>query len=95
MRRKSEYAADSVEAISRQMPEPTLARLQAMIREVSLKRLVDGQFDECGITFLELKQIEEAFLQVLVGIFVGLWLFSWGLTACSAWIRWHYFDQTL
>lgn len=61
--------ADSVEAISRQMPEPTPARLQAMIREVSLKRLVDGQFDECGITFLELKQIEEAFLQVLVGIF--------------------------
>jgi hypothetical protein len=30
---------------------------------------VDGQFDECGITFLELKQIEEAFLQVLIGIF--------------------------
>jgi putative nucleotidyltransferase with HDIG domain len=61
--------ADSVEAISRQMPEPTPSRLQAMIREVCLKRLVDGQFDECGITFLELKQVEEAFLQVLVGIF--------------------------
>ncbi|MBK9388226.1 MAG: HDIG domain-containing protein [Planctomycetes bacterium] len=61
--------ADSVEAISRQMPEPTPPRLQAMIREVLLKRVVDGQFDECGITFLELKQIEEAFLQVLIGIF--------------------------
>lgn len=61
--------ADSVEAISRQMPEPTPARLQAMIREVILKRLVDGQFDECGITFRELKTVEEAFLQVLIGIF--------------------------
>jgi hypothetical protein len=61
--------ADSVQAISQQMPEPTPARLKEMIHEVTMKRLLDGQFDECGLTFRELRVIEEAFLQALVGIF--------------------------
>lgn len=61
--------ADAVEAISRQMPEPTPHRLREMIHEVTMKRLLDHQFDECGITMKELTQVEAAFLQVLVGIF--------------------------
>lgn len=61
--------ADAVEAISRQMPEPTRTRLQEMVHKVSLKRLMDRQFDECGITLRDLERIEGAMVRVLAGIY--------------------------
>jgi putative nucleotidyltransferase with HDIG domain len=61
--------ADSVEAISRQMPDPTRTRLEEMVHKVSMKRLLDRQFDECGLTQRDLAQIEEAMVRVLAGIY--------------------------
>ncbi|MDF1798097.1 MAG: HDIG domain-containing protein [Planctomycetota bacterium] len=61
--------ADAVEAISRQMPEPTPVRLTEMVHEVAMKRLMDGQFDECGMTLKDLSAIEEACVRVLSGIY--------------------------
>ena len=61
--------ADAIEAISRQMPDPTLQRLRDMVHEVAIKRLMDHQFDDCGMTLRDLAQIEEACTQVLSGIY--------------------------
>ena len=61
--------ADAVEAISRQMPEPTPTRLTDMVHEVAMKRLMDGQFDECGMTLQDLSRIEAACVRVLGGIY--------------------------
>jgi len=61
--------ADAVEAISRQMPEPSRARLAVMVHEVAIKRLMDRQFDECGMTLRDLARIEEATVGVLAGIY--------------------------
>jgi putative nucleotidyltransferase with HDIG domain len=61
--------ADAAEAISRQMPDPNLARLREMVHEVALKRLMDGQFDECPLTLRDLALIEDAFLRVLRAIY--------------------------
>jgi len=61
--------ADAVEAISRQMPDPTQARLTEMVHEVSQKRLMERQFDECGLTLRDLDRIERAFVRVLLGIY--------------------------
>lgn len=61
--------ADAVEAISRQMPEPTPTRLSDMVHEVAMKRLMDGQFDECGMTLKDLSRIEAACVRVLSGIY--------------------------
>lgn len=61
--------ADAVEAISRQMPEPTPQRLASMVHEVTMKRLTDRQFDECALTFRDLARIEEACVRVLTGIY--------------------------
>jgi putative nucleotidyltransferase with HDIG domain len=61
--------ADAAEAISRQMPDPNLARLREMVHEVALKRLMDGQFDECPLTLQDLARIEDAFLRVLRAIY--------------------------
>ena len=61
--------ADAAEAISRQMPDPNLARLREMVHEVALKRLMDRQFDECPLTLHDLARIEDAFLRVLKAIY--------------------------
>jgi hypothetical protein len=61
--------ADAVEAISRQMPDPSRARLSNMVHEVVMKRLMDRQFDECGATLRDLEMIENACVQVLLGIY--------------------------
>jgi putative nucleotidyltransferase with HDIG domain len=61
--------ADAAEAISRQMPDPTQPRLEEMVHRVAMKRLMDGQFDECGLTLAELARIEEACVRVLGAIY--------------------------
>lgn len=61
--------ADAAEAISRQMPDPSLARLREMVHEVAFKRLMDRQFEECPITLSDLALIEDAFVRVLQAIY--------------------------
>lgn len=61
--------ADAIEAISRQMPDPTRQRLRDMVHEVAIKRLMDHQFDDCRMTLRDLARIEEACTQVLAGIY--------------------------
>lgn len=60
--------ADAAEAISRQMPDPTQARLREMVHDLALKRLMDRQFEECGLTLSDLALIEGAFVRVLQAI---------------------------
>jgi cyclic-di-AMP phosphodiesterase PgpH len=61
--------ADSVEAISRVLSEPNPARIEQMVHDVVIRRLTEGQLDECSITLAELKRVEEAMCRVLMGIF--------------------------
>ena len=51
------------------MPEPSRPRLEEMVHRVATKRLMDGQFDECGLTLAELHRIEEACVKVLTSIY--------------------------
>lgn len=60
--------ADAVEAISRQMPDPTQARLREMVHEVAFSRLMDGQFDDCPLRLVDLAAIEDACVRVLMAI---------------------------
>jgi len=50
--------ADSVESASRSLTELTPARIEAVVHNMAMKRLQDGQFDECDLTLRELSQIE-------------------------------------
>lgn len=61
--------ADSVEAASRTLEEPTSARLTKLVKDITMRRLLDGQFDECGLTFRELRIIRETFVKVLISMF--------------------------
>jgi putative nucleotidyltransferase with HDIG domain len=63
--------ADAAESATRAMGEPHPSRIEAVVREISRKRLVDHQFDECDLTFRELALIEDAMIARLIAIHHG------------------------
>jgi putative nucleotidyltransferase with HDIG domain len=63
--------ADAVESAARSMSEPTGARVEALVHELSMKRLLDGQFDECDLTMRELELIERSMMKTLLAIYHG------------------------
>ncbi len=61
--------ADAVESASRTLVEPTPTRLQNLIEAIAMKRLTDGQFDECGLTLTQLNTVKTAILKSLTAIY--------------------------
>lgn len=61
--------ADGVEGAVRAMSDPTPGRIEAVVSEIVRKRLMDGQFDECELTFRELAEIEKSLIKSLCGIY--------------------------
>jgi len=61
--------ADASESACRAMPEPTASRVEALVHELTMKRLLDGQFDECDLTMRELELIERSIIKSLLGIY--------------------------
>ncbi len=61
--------ADSVEAASRTLDDITPAKLEGLVHEVIMEKLLDGQLNECALTMRELKSVEASFVRVLAGIF--------------------------
>src|SRR5262249_8619609 len=50
--------ADAVESTSRALNDPAPGSLRKVVHELLMKRLLDGQFEESGLTLTELHQIE-------------------------------------
>lgn len=63
--------ADAVESASRTVSDPTAKRLESLVHRVTINRLLDGQFEECGLTLSELRKIEESLTKSLIGIYHG------------------------
>ncbi|HYE19422.1 MAG TPA: hypothetical protein VEA69_13310, partial [Tepidisphaeraceae bacterium] len=61
--------ADAVESAVRAMPEPNASRIETLVHDLAMKRLHDGQFDECDLTFRELELVERALTKTLLGIY--------------------------
>jgi hypothetical protein len=61
--------ADSVEAASRSLTDPTHKRLESLIDMIFTARIEDGQLDRTDLTFRDLDQIKETFLSMLLGIY--------------------------
>jgi putative nucleotidyltransferase with HDIG domain len=61
--------ADAVESTSRSLANPTPASLQKMVHDLLMKRLLDGQFEESGLTLTELHLIEESLTKSLTALF--------------------------
>jgi hypothetical protein len=61
--------ADSVEAASRSLDDPTHKRLKSLIDLIFKERIEDGQLDDTDLTFQDLSRIKDTFLQMLLGIY--------------------------
>ncbi|WP_413465959.1 HD family phosphohydrolase [Metabacillus litoralis] len=61
--------ADSVEAAVRSMSNPTLEKIEKLIKSIIADRLQDNQLDECDLTLKELDIIAKSFCESLKGIF--------------------------
>jgi hypothetical protein len=63
--------ADAVESASRAMVEPTANRIETLVHDLIMKRLLDGQFDDADFTFSELQIVEKALVKALLAIYHG------------------------
>ncbi len=51
--------ADTVEGVVRALTEITPTKIETVVHNMAMKRLQDGQFDECELTLRELSRIED------------------------------------
>ncbi len=63
--------ADCVESASRALSDPTPARIEKLVHNLTLNRLLDGQFEECGITLQEIQVIEQSLKKSLTSVYHG------------------------
>ncbi len=63
--------ADAVESASRVLKEPTPSRIENLVEEICMKRLLDGQFDESGLTLEEVRKIGESLVKSLTAVYHG------------------------
>jgi putative nucleotidyltransferase with HDIG domain len=63
--------ADGVEGAARSLSELTPTRIETVVHNMAMKRLQDGQFDECDLTLRELSQIEASMTKTLAAHYHG------------------------
>ena len=61
----------NVASIGEAAAEPTPARIASLVHDLAMKRLLDGQFDECGLTLEELELIERSLVKSLTAVYHG------------------------
>ncbi|HPK44035.1 MAG TPA: HDIG domain-containing protein [Spirochaetota bacterium] len=61
--------ADAIEAAARSIQEPTIEKLESLIKRIINNRLNEGDLDHADITMNELNKIQHSILRVLQGIF--------------------------
>lgn len=60
--------ADTIEAATRAIDEPTIDKIRDLIDKVVTKRLAEGELENCDLTFRELTVVKQSFLNILTGI---------------------------
>ena len=59
--------ADAVEGAVRSLAEVTTSKIGAVTHNMAMKRLQDGQFDDCDLTLKQLHEVEVAITKTLAG----------------------------
>ncbi len=61
--------ADTVEASTKAIEDPTPKKLEDKIDEIIKKRFIEGELDDCDLTLKDLTRIKKSFLKILIGIY--------------------------
>jgi len=62
---------DGVEGAIRSLQDPTPGRIEAVVHEIVMDRLMDGQFDDCEISLKQLARVEQSLVRSLRAIYHG------------------------
>jgi len=62
---------DGVEGAVRALAEPTPGRIEAVVHDIVMARLLDGQLDDCEFTLRELSRVEQSLVRSLCAIHHG------------------------
>ncbi len=63
--------ADAVESASRTLTDPTPKRLETLVHAITMKKLLDRQFDECSLRLNEIRIVEQSLVKSLIGVYHG------------------------
>jgi len=63
--------ADAIESAARSLGEITPAKIETVVRNVAMKRLQDGQLDQCDMTFSELARVQASMVKTLTAHYHG------------------------
>lgn len=63
--------ADCVESACRTLTDPTPKRIETLVHDLTLKRLLDGQFEECSLKLSDIRVIEKSLVKSLIAIYHG------------------------
>jgi hypothetical protein len=63
--------ADAVESATRAMQDPSSGRIETLVHDIIMKRMLDGQFDDCDLSMRELRQVERTCVKSLLSIYHG------------------------
>jgi hypothetical protein len=61
--------ADTVEAASRTLKKPTIAKLEKFVWSIIMDKFNSNELGECDLTLADLETIRRSFVQVLAGYF--------------------------
>lgn len=61
--------ADSVEAASRVLQNPTPQHLKELVQKIINNKFIDHQLDECNLTLKDINKIAESFVRILTGTY--------------------------
>lgn len=62
---------DAVESATRSLSDPTPSRIEALVRSLANKRLLDGQFDDCELTLRDLSRIVDSVSRTIASMYHG------------------------
>ena len=57
--------SDSIEAASRTLEENTEEAVRELVEKITASKTLDGQFDECNLTFLELATVKQKLVEII------------------------------
>ena len=63
--------SDAAESATRAMKQPTPGGIETLVHDLAMRRLTDGQFDDCGLTFRELARVERSLVKTLMSLYHG------------------------
>ena len=61
--------ADSVEAATRALKDPTPIKIEEVVHKVINNKFIDGQLDECDLKLKDIEKIAAVFIRILGGIY--------------------------